>query len=99
MLGEDRLEQELFSINAVAPGVLEHLPRLFEEAVTESLTRILGARDASGILASLNRAGLGNRSEVFGLLDAICSHQASPLQKAVDRAFRTRVHNLAMQVM
>lgn len=97
--GDERLEEEILSINAFAPDLLEHLPGLFEEAVRESLTIMLVPMESERVLASLNHVGLGNRPEVFRSLNSVYGHRASPLQKAVDRSFQGLVHDLARQVM
>lgn len=95
---DETLEEEIFSINAIAPELLEHLPGLFEEAVRGSLTSMLGNTESKSVLASLSHVGLGNRLEVFRSLNSAYGHRASPLQKAVDRSFQALVHGLAMQV-
>jgi hypothetical protein len=92
--GANELEQELFTLNAVAPALLEQLPGLFEEAVRESLSHILGMKESTGVLRWLHDAALGSRPEVFARLASRYGDRASPLQARIDEAFERRVRNL-----
>ena len=86
------LEREIFTLDAAAPELLGELPRLFEEAVRESLGRMLGMKGSAGVLRWLQDAGLENRPEVFARLASHYGTRASPLQTMIDEAFERRFH-------
>ena len=88
------LEQDLFTLNATAPALLDQLPALFEEAVRESLGFMLGMKESTGVLRWLRDARLSSRPEVFARLASRYGDRASPLQDRIDEAFKRRVGNL-----
>ena len=88
------LEQDLFTLNATAPTLLDQLPGLFEEAVRESLGFMLGMKESTGVLRWLRDAQLSSRPEVFARLASRYGDRASPLQERIDEAFKRRVGNL-----
>lgn len=88
------LEEELFTLNSVAPYLVEKLPGLFEEAVREALGQMLGMKESTGVLRWLHDADLGSRPEVFERLASRYGDRASPLMSKIDEAFERRVHNL-----
>jgi hypothetical protein len=98
MPGMVGVEQDLFTLNAVAPSLLEQLPTIFEDAVRESLAYMLGRIESKCVLASFSPDQLVDRSEVFGRLVSLYNSRASPLQKGIDWAFQKRVHQLVNQL-
>ncbi len=99
MPGDESVEEDLFTLNAVAPSLLRQLPALFEEAVKDTLAFFLGTKESTGVLSYFRGVPLTDRSEVFGKLDSLYLDRASPLQRGIDRAFQIRVHRLVTQVM
>ena len=79
------MEEDLFTLNAAAPELLEQLPSLFEAAVKDSLRYNLDTNESRSVLASLQDIMLGDRSEVFGRLASLYGNRASPLQQSIDR--------------
>ena len=92
--GMNELKSDLFTLNAIAPALLEDVPALFEEAVRESLSYMLGMKESKGVLRWLRDARLSSRPEVFARLLSHFGARASPLQNMVDEAFKRRVHTL-----
>ena len=93
-----RVEQDLFSLNATAPDLLEHVPVMFEETVRESLTYMLGTNESRGVLAWFRGSELTSRQWVFARLTSVYGIRASPLQNMIDRVFGMRVHDLLLQL-
>jgi hypothetical protein len=91
--GMNELEQDLFTLNAIAPALLEQVPALFEEAVKETLGSSLGLKESKGALSWFRDADLRSRPEVFSRLASHYGGGASPLQIMIDKAFKNRVHN------
>ena len=93
------VEEDIFTLNAIAPDLLEHLPTLFEETVRESLGYMLGMEESRGVLARFRDDELASREVAFAkLLSVYGPARASPLQKMIDRTFGIRVHNLLQQL-
>jgi hypothetical protein len=89
----DGLEQDLFTLNAMAPDLLDQVPAMFEEAVRESLGYMLGMKESKGVLAWFREAELASRPEVFTRLASRYGDRASPLKTMIDEAFKNRVHS------
>lgn len=92
--GMNGLEQDLFTLNAMAPDLLVCVPALFEESVKESLGYVLGMKETRGVLTWFREAELESRPEVFTRLASRYGDRASPLEKMIDQAFAKRVHDL-----
>jgi hypothetical protein len=97
--GIETVEEDLFSLNAIAPDLLEHVPALFEETVRGSLSYMLGARESKKLLDWFRADELRNRDGVFSRLASVYGERASPLQIMIDRAFGIRVHHLLQQLI
>jgi len=92
------VEQDLFTLSAIAPDLLEHVPVIFEATVRESLTYMLGSKEARGVLAWFRDNELASRQWVFSRLASVYGEKASPLQNMIDRVFSMRVHDLVRQL-
>jgi hypothetical protein len=88
------VEEDLFTLNAMAPDVLDQVPSLFAETVRESLSYMLGAKESGGVLAWFRGDELASRAGVFDRLVSVYGQRASPIQKMIDRVFGMRVHEL-----
>jgi hypothetical protein len=93
------LEEDLLSVNAVAPELLERLSVLFEETVRDALCYMLGEKASKDALGEFRKSELENRQAAFGRLTALYGPKASPLQKVIDRVFGMRVHDLLGQII
>jgi hypothetical protein len=87
------LEQDLFTLNAMGPDLVDQVPAMFKEAVRESLRYMLGMKESKGVLAWFREAELASRPEVFTRLASRYGDTASPLKTMIDQAFKTRVHS------
>jgi hypothetical protein len=96
--GMNELEEDLFTLNAIAPSLLKQVPALFEESVRESLSLMLGMKASKGAMRWFRDADLGSRPEVFERLASRYGDGASPLQIMIDQAFKRRVHELLEQL-
>jgi hypothetical protein len=92
------VEQDLFSLSAIAPELLEHVPVIFEATVRESLMYMLGSKESRGVLAWFRDSELASREWVFARLVSVYGARASPLQNMIDRVFGIRVHDLLRQL-
>lgn len=96
--GIQTVEQDLLTLNEIAPDLLEHVPVLFEETVRGSLSYMLGAKESKNLLDYFRADELKNRQGVFSRLASVYGERASPIQKMIDRAFGIRVHDLLLQL-
>ena len=92
------VEEDLFSLNAMVPELLEHVPVLFEETVRDSLNYMLGTKESTGVISWFRGDELACRQGVFARLSAVYGEKASPLQIMIDRVFGMRVHELVRQL-
>ena len=92
------VEQDLFTLNAMAPELLEQVPFIFEGTVRESLMYMLGSKESRGVLAWFRENELASRQWVFARLVSVYGVRASPLQNMIDRVFGMRVHDLLRQL-
>jgi hypothetical protein len=96
--GTQTVEEDLFTLNVMAPDLLEQVPVLFEETVRGSLTYMLGARESRSMLEWFRAKELTDRHGVFARLASVYGERASPLQNMIDRVFGMRVHELLQQL-
>jgi len=96
--GMQTVEEDLLTLNAMAPDLLEHVPVLFEETVRGSLSYMLGAKASRSMLEWFRANELTDRSGVFARLTSVYGERASPLQNMIDRVFGMRVHELLQQL-
>ena len=96
--GIPTVEEDLLTLNAMAPDLLEHVPVLFEETVRGALSYMLGGKESGNVLAWFRGDELTNRQGVFARLASVYGERASPIQKMIDRVFGIRVHELLQQL-
>lgn len=96
--GMQTVEEDLLTLNAIAPDLLDHVPVLFEETVRGSLSYMLGAKESKNILDWFRTGELRNRQGVFSRLASVYGERASPIEKMIDRAFGIRIHDLLRQL-
>jgi hypothetical protein len=88
------IEEDLRTINSMAPELLSELPRLFKNAVVDSIRSEMGRKDFGLILKSLPGIGPEHRPYVFRFLDSLYGDKARDLEDAIDRRFHTEVRQL-----
>ncbi|MGD0477395.1 MAG: hypothetical protein ABSB29_04405 [Nitrososphaerales archaeon] len=92
------LEEELLTLQALAPDMIEDLHSLFKEAVTDSLANILGQKEARALMRRMARIDFENPHMVFEALDSIHRDGSQILKDAVVEEFRANVHLLLEKV-
>src|SRR5438105_11869404 len=88
------IEEDLRTLNALVPGLVEVLPKLFKKAVVDSIKSGMGGKDFGLVLDSLPGIGPEHRPLVFRFLDSLYGEQAGELESAIDRRFRSEVKQL-----
>lgn len=88
------LEEELFDLNAADPDCIGQLPKIFEEAVMDSLTNILGEGEAIALSKVVGESGLGEPDTVYSKLDLFLHEGSGILKGAIQEEFRVKVHEL-----
>jgi hypothetical protein len=92
------VEEDLFTLDAMAPQLLGQVPVLFEQTVKDTLSYMLGAKESADVIAWFRSSELGSRPGVFARLLTVYGDKASPLESVIDRVFGMRVHQLVQQV-
>ena len=92
------LEEDLLSLQALAPDMIEDLRCLFKEAVTDSLSSVLGENQAMALVKLISETDFENPPEVFAALDSIFRGGAQILKEAIIDEFRASVHLLLGKV-
>jgi len=93
------LEEEIFSLQEVAPGILDHLPRLFAEAVVDSATKVLGTATGEALIRRIGDRRLKDPAQVYSRLDSFLMGGSDEMKHSIDQEFRRRVHGLYKQAM
>jgi hypothetical protein len=88
------IEEELRTLNSLAPELVEVLPRLFKKAVVDSIKSGMGGKDFGLVLDSLPGIGPEHRPLVFRFLDSLYGEKAGELERAIDRRFQSEVRQL-----
>jgi len=78
--------------------MIEDLHSLFKEAVTDSLTSILGEDEARALVMLIAESEFESPSVVFAALDSILHEGSHILKDAVVEEFRANVHLLLEKV-
>lgn len=92
------LEEELLTLQALAPDMIEDLHSLFKEAVTDSLANILGWDEARALVKLLAETEFESPSVVFAALDSFLHEGSQILKDAIVKEFRANVHLLLEKV-
>jgi len=91
------LEEDLISIQALAPDMVEDLHSLFKEAVVNSLANTLGRNEARALMRLMTRTDFESPREVFEALDSIFYEGSQILRDAIVEEFRVNVHLLLVK--
>lgn len=94
---ETNLEEDLLTLNAIAPELVEVLPELFKNAVVDSIRRGMGGHDFGLVLKSLPGIGPEHRFYVFRFLDSLYGEKARELEQAIDYRFQSEVRHLILK--
>jgi len=92
------LEEELFTLQALAPDTIEDLHRLFKKTVIDSLVSILGENGARAVVILTAGTNFESPSEVYAALDSIFQEGSQFLRRAIIKEFRTNLHLLLEKV-
>jgi len=92
------LEEELLTLQALAPDLIEDLRCLFKEAVTDSLANILDEGEARTLVMLIAETEFRNPAIVFGALDSILHEGSQILRDVTVKEFRANVHLLLEKV-
>jgi hypothetical protein len=93
------LEEELLALDALAPDCIRQLPRIFELAVMDSLTNILGEGEAIALSKLVGKSGLGEPNRVYTQLDLFLREGSGILKGAIQEEFRVKVHELYVRMI
>jgi hypothetical protein len=88
------IEEDLLTLQALAPDMAEDLHSLFKEAVTYSLGNILGENEARVLLRRIAGTDFESPYSVFEALDSILHGSSQILKDAIVEEFRVNVHLL-----
>jgi len=88
------LEEEILSLNEMAPEALAQLPELFAEAVVDSATKVLGEATGEAFIRHIGDRRLKDPNEVYSRLDSFLKEGSDAMKEAIKAAFRHRVHQI-----
>jgi len=88
------IEEDLRTLSALDPELVEVLPKLFKKAVVDSIRSGMGGKDFGLVLDSLPGIGPEHRPLVFRFLDSLYGERAGELEQAIDRRFQSEVRQL-----
>jgi hypothetical protein len=92
------LEEELLTLHALPPDMIEDLHSLFKEAVTDSLASILGQKEARTLMRRMARTDFENSSKFFEALNSIHHEGSQILKDTIIEEFRANVRLLSEKV-
>ena len=92
------MEEELLTLHALAPDMIEDLHPLFKEAVIDSLASILGENGARAVVILTAETDFESPSGVFAALDSIFQEGSQFLRRAIVEKFRANLHLLLEKV-
>lgn len=92
------LEEELLTLQVLAPDMIEDLHSLFKEAVTDSLANTLEENEARALVMLIAGTNFESPYQVFAALDSILHEGSHILKDAIFEEFRTSVHLLLEKV-
>jgi fructose/tagatose bisphosphate aldolase len=88
------LEEEIFTVNSLAPEMVARLPSLFSDSVVDSVTNILGESSGEALIRSIGEERLMSPEETYEKLDSVLHGGSEILKSAIREDFRVRVHRL-----
>ena len=88
------LEEEVLSLEQLAPHTLDQLPALFAESVVAVSTKVLGETTGEAFVRCIGDGKLRDPAEVYQRLDSFLLGGSGPIREAIMGEFRNRVHRL-----
>jgi len=88
------IEENLRTLNLMAPELTKELPVLFKNAVVYSIRNGMGGKAFGLVLESLPGIGPEHRPLVFRFLDSLYGDKAGDLEREIDRRFQLEVRQL-----
>jgi len=88
------LEEEILTVNSLAPGMVARLPLLFSDSVIDSVTNILGENSGEALIRSIGEERLMSPEETYESIDSVLRGGSEILKAAIREDFRVRVHRL-----
>ena len=88
------LEEELLSLQVLAPDLVEDAQTIFKEAVSDTLANVLTEDEAIALIILLGGVDLGSPREVYEALDSILHRGSGIIKSALAEEFRISVHLL-----
>jgi hypothetical protein len=92
------VEEELLTLQTLAPDTIEDLYHVFEETVIDSLVRILGENGATAAVILMAETNFESPSGVFAALDSIFQEGSQFLRRTIVEEFRASLHLLLEKV-
>lgn len=91
---EQTLEEEILTVNSLAPEMVARLPSLFSDSVIDSITNILGENSGEALIRNIGEESLMSPTETYESLDSVFHGGSEILKAAIREDFRVRVHRL-----
>jgi hypothetical protein len=88
------LEEEIMSLDSIAPSCMTQLPQLFAESVVDAAARILGDATGEALVRCIGDSKLKDPDAVYESLDTFLHSGSADVKKVIRRAFTSKVHNL-----
>ncbi len=92
------IEEDLLALQTLAPDRIEDLRALFKEAVTYSLARLLGDKEARALVRSTGEASFESPPDMFATLDSRLHEGSQVLKAAITEEFRLNLHLLLEKI-
>jgi hypothetical protein len=88
------VEEEIFSLQELAPQALARLPEIFAESVVDSATKILGESTGEALIRCIGDSKLRDPDRVYARLDDFLHDGSDEIRKAIAKMFASKVHLL-----
>ena len=88
------MEEEIFSLNAMVPNLLQELPRIFADSVVGAITGIMGDVTGEALIRSIGEEKLKSPTKVYDSLDSTLLGGSSVLKAAILEEFRVKIHTM-----
>jgi len=93
------LDEEILTVNSLAPDMIARLPSLFSDSVVDSVTDILGENSGEALVRSIGEESLRIPEKTYERLDAMLHNGSEVLKAAIREDFRVRLHRLYTMVL
>ena len=93
------LDEEILTVDSLAPDMIALLPLLFSDSVVDSVINILGENSGEALLRNIGEESLRSPESTYESLDALFHNGSEVLKAAIREDFRVRLHRLCMMVL